>query len=86
MSGINNTNFGMMTASCDEPECCLMGHCMIHWDEGDNYTGTRPLQRTLTTTETLLQKVPKYTHNKKHEYLSHVCPKGSKHCQHLKMR
>ena len=52
---------------CDEPECSLMGHCMIHWDEGDNYTGTRPPSEDSYYYGHIIATVPKYTHNKKHE-------------------
>ena len=52
---------------CDEPECSLMGHCMIHWDEDDNYTGTRPPSGDSYYYGNIIAKVPKYTHNKKHE-------------------
>ena len=52
---------------CDEPECSLMGHCMIHWDEGDNYTGTRAPSECSYYYGSIIATVPKYTHNKKHE-------------------
>lgn len=52
---------------CDEPECSLMGHCMVHWDENDNYTGKRPPSENSYYYGNIIAKVPKYTHNKKHE-------------------
>ena len=52
---------------CDEPECSLMGHCMVHWDDDDNYTGTRPPSEDSYYYGNIIAKVPKYTYNKEHE-------------------
>tara|TARA_B000000437_G_C11687021_1_gene321402 strand:- start:2507 stop:2818 length:312 start_codon:yes stop_codon:yes gene_type:complete len=52
---------------CDDPECSLMGHCMIHWDENSNYTGSNPPEYNSYYYGSVIASIPKYTHNKKHE-------------------
>ena len=68
-------------AMCDDPECSLMTHCMINWDEGCpgqdvsdesnsvvlNYDGTSPPEHDSYHYGKLIGKIPKYTKNKKHE-------------------
>ena len=55
---------------CDDPECALMTHCMINWDEDGNYTGTRPPAHGPNAHYyygPIIGSIPKYTKNKSHE-------------------
>ncbi len=52
---------------CDDPDCSLMGHCMINWDEENNYTGTNTPSENSYYYSNLIAKIPKYTHNQTHE-------------------
>tara|TARA_Y100000996_G_C22458613_1_gene617027 strand:+ start:96 stop:638 length:543 start_codon:yes stop_codon:yes gene_type:complete len=52
---------------CDDPECSLMNHCMINWDETDNYTGSHPPPHDSYYYGPIIGSIPKYTKNKKHE-------------------
>ncbi len=57
---------------CDDPECGLMTHCLINWDEKDNYSGSRPPPKSSYEYGPIIGTIPKYTKNKKHE-LCIVC-------------
>jgi hypothetical protein len=63
---------------CDDPECSLMGHCMIHWDENSNYTGSNPPEYNSYYYGSVIASIPKYTHNKKHELCLTCALKASK--------
>ena len=52
---------------CDDPECGLMTHCLINWDEEGNYTGSRPPHLSSYKFGPIIASIPKYTKNKKHE-------------------
>ena len=64
-------------AMCDEPECCLMTHCMVNWDEMKTgnlqscamkcYTGNMEPEHDSYYYGQLIGKIPKYTQNMKHE-------------------
>ena len=52
---------------CDEPDCSLMKHCMINWDEKDNYTGSHPPKHDSYYYRPIIASIPNYTKDKKHE-------------------
>ena len=52
---------------CDEPDCSLMKHCMINWDENDNYTGSHPPKHDSYYYGPIIASIPNYTKDKKHE-------------------
>ena len=52
---------------CDEPDCSLMKHCMINWDEKDNYTGSHPPKHDSYYYGPIIASIPNYTKDKKHE-------------------
>ena len=63
-------------AVCDDPECCLMTHCMLNWD-GVNigsdkqsfpcYTGKNPPEKDSYYYGHLVGQIPIYTRKKTHE-------------------
>ena len=63
---------------CDDPECSLMTHCMINWDEGNNYTGSSPPEYSSYYYGPIIASIPKYTKNKKHELCLTCALKASK--------
>ena len=48
---------------CDDPECGLMTHCLINWDEEGNYTGSRPPHISSYKFGPIIASIPKYTKN-----------------------
>ena len=52
---------------CDDPECSLMGHCMVNWDENNNYMGSRPPTYDSYYYGKIIATIPKYTRNMEHE-------------------
>ena len=77
--GEEYTFTGDTRAMCDDPECCLMTHCMVNWDASKNgkdqstpygmrcYTGSRPPEHDSHYYGRLVGLIPKYTKNKTHE-------------------